>query len=65
MRGIIVFIMIVGLFGVIEILPLHFFGNHLPWPQVADETLKRLPRIVVIGIAAGIFLGMGKTPPKQ
>jgi hypothetical protein len=66
-RVIIAFLIIVALFFVIEILPLHYGDKQIPWERIPAEIGDRLPRILVIAGLASAYIGAAgkRTPGKQ
>jgi hypothetical protein len=64
-RAIIAFFLIIILFICIELLPLYFGPKHFPFDQLWREFTARLPRILLIAVAASLFLGIGKQPFKK
>nr|CAI78691.1 hypothetical protein [uncultured Gammaproteobacteria bacterium] len=64
-RGILAFVLILVLFVCIEILPLYVGPKHLPFDLLWKEFTDRLPRMLLIALAAAIFLGIGKQPLKK
>lgn len=55
-KFIVAFLMILVLMFVIEILPLHFGSRQLPWEEIVPIIQKKLPRALLIGVLASVFL---------
>ncbi len=59
------FVIILGLFFVIEILPLHFGEKQIPWHELPAEIKTRLPRILAIAAIASAYIGTAKRARKE
>lgn len=57
-RALFFFVLIIILFFCIEIVPLHFGSQKIPWESMGPEVSKRLPRILLIGIGASLLLAL-------
>ena len=58
MRSAVVFVLVLAIFSLVEILPLHFGPRQLPWPEVIEEVRGRLPRILLIAVAVSVFMSV-------
>jgi hypothetical protein len=59
-RAAVIFFVVIMLFLVIEIAPLHFGQQQIPFDQLGPEIKKRLPRILLIALAVAAFLSTRK-----
>ncbi|MBD3418607.1 MAG: hypothetical protein GF398_00670 [Chitinivibrionales bacterium] len=48
--------MILIIFFVIEILPLHYGSKQLPWHEIVPLLRAKLPRILLIAAGASLFI---------
>jgi hypothetical protein len=63
-RATAVFFIILFLFFVIEIMPMHFGAAGRSWQELIPEIRTRLPRILLIAVGAALFLSMGEKRQK-
>jgi hypothetical protein len=55
-RFLLMFCMIMGLYFLIEVLPLNFGTKHIPWSEIPAHIQARLPIVVMIALAAAAYI---------
>lgn len=52
----ILFIVIMGMFFVIEVLPLNYGPKHIPWREIPSHIKHRLPVVLMIAAAGAGYI---------
>jgi hypothetical protein len=53
---ILMFCVIMGMFFVIEVVPLNMGARHIPWSEIPSHIHARLPMVVMIALAAAAYI---------